>query len=108
MKRRHLFILYALFWIVALGLILMNADFFRHLAMSVGQATAIALFMAVFGPFFLILYILTGFFFDVRDEDVTMAQLRQYLRRRSILIVLFLFSMTLFVALTFYGVSFQR
>jgi len=107
MRRLHLFIIYGLLWILTIGNLLLNADFFRHQAGAVGQAGAIAWFMILFGPFFLVLYLLTAFLFDTREEDITQDLLRAFLYRRRMLIGLFIFSMVMFVLLTFYGVSYK-
>ncbi len=108
MKRFHLQIVYSLLWMLTTGLFLISTDTFRQIAGVSGQAGAIARFMILFGPAFFILYLLTAFLFDVREETVTTAQFRAFLYRRRLLVGLFLFSMILFVFLTFYGVSFKR
>jgi len=108
MKRLHLQIIYSLLWMLTTGLFLINAGHFRQMADSIGQAGAIARFMMLFGPAFFILYLLTAFLFDVREETVTAAHFRVFLYRRRLPIGLLLFSMILFVILTFYGVSFKR
>ena len=108
MKRSHLLILYGLFWVLTIGLLLLNADFFRHLAVRKGQAGAIAWFMSLFGPLFFGLYLLTAFLFDVRKDDITWGRLKAFLYQRRMMLGLFLFSMVMFVLLTFYGVSYKR
>lgn len=108
MKRSRLVIIYAVLWILTAGLFLVAADTFRQIAGSDGQAGAIARFMMLFGPAFFILYLLTGFLFDVREENITLTLFRSFLYRRRLLIVLIVFSMILFVLLAFYGVSFER
>jgi hypothetical protein len=108
MKRLHLKIIYGLLWVLTTGLFLFNAGHFRQIAGSIGQAGAIAWFMFFFGPTFFILYLLTAFLFDIREEMVTVAHFRAFFYRRRLLIGLLVFSMILFVLLTFYGVSFKR
>jgi hypothetical protein len=108
MKRPHLLILYGLLWVLTIGLLMLNADFFRQLASLQGQGLAIAWFMILLGPFFFALYLLTAFLFDTRKEDITGNSLKLFLYRRRMLLVLFLFSMVMFVLLTFYGVSYKR
>ncbi len=108
MKRSHLLILYGLLWLLTVGLFLLNADFFRQLALGTGQAGAIAWFISLFGPFFFALYLLTAFLFDVRKDDITWVRFKAFLHQRRMLLGLFLFSMVMFVLLTFYGVSFKR
>ncbi len=108
MKRLHLQIIYGLFWILTIGILLLNADFFRHLAVLSGQARAIEWFMILLGPFFFALYLLTAFLFDTREGSITRDQFKTFLQRRRTLIGLFVFSMILFVLLTFYGVSFKK
>ena len=108
MKRSHLLILYGALWVLTIGLLLLNADFFRQLAVRNGQAGAIAWFMSLFGPFFFGLYLLTAFLFDVRKDDITWHRFKAFLYQRRMLLALFLFSMVMFVLLTFYGVSFRR
>jgi hypothetical protein len=108
MKRLHLQIIYGLLWILTIGILLLNADFFRHLAVLSGQARAIAWFMILLGPFFFTLYLLTAFLFDTREGSITSDQFKTFLQRRRTLIGLFVFSMILFVLLTFYGVSFKK
>ena len=51
MKRSHLLILYGALWVLTIGLLLLNADFFRQLAVRQGQAGAIAWFMSCLDPF---------------------------------------------------------
>lgn len=108
MKRSHLKIIYGLLWVLTTGLFIINAGHFRQIAGSIGQAGAIAWFMIFFGPAFFALYLLTAFLFDVRQEAITGVHFKAFLYRRRLLIGLLLFSMILFVILTFYGVSFQR
>ncbi len=108
MKRLHLRIIYALLWVLTAGIFLINAGHFRQVAGNIGQAGAIARFMIFFGPAFFMLYLLTAFLFDVRQDVVTTAHFRAFLYRRRLPIGLLLFSMILFVLLTFYGVSFKR
>lgn len=108
MKRLHLQIIYGLLWMLTAGLFLINTGTFRQIAGVSGQAVAIARFMILFGPVFFILYLLTAFLFDVREKTVTAAHFRAFLHRRRLLVGLFIFSMILFVFLTFYGVSFKR
>jgi hypothetical protein len=108
MKRLHLQIIYGLLWILTMGILLLNADFLRHLAVLSGQDSAIAWFMILFGPFFFALYLLTAFLFDTREGSITSDQFKTFLQRRRTLIGLFVFSMILFVLLTFYGVSFKK
>jgi len=108
MKRLHLQIIYGLLWVLTTGFFLINADFFRQIAGSMGQAGAIAWFMTFFGPAFFILYLLTAFLFDIKEETLTGNHVKTFLYRRRLPIGLFLFSIILFVILTFYGVSFKR
>ncbi len=108
MKRSHLLILYGLLWVLTIGLLLLNADSFRLLAVREGQAQAIAWFMSLLGPFFFALYLLTAFLFDARKDEITWGRLKAFLYQRRMLLGLFLFAMVMFVLLTFYGVSFQR
>ncbi len=108
MKRLHLQIIYGLLWVLTTGFFLINADFFRQIAGSMGQAGAIAWFMTFFGPAFFILYLLTAFLFDIKEETLTENHVKTFLYRRRLPIGLFLFSIILFVILTFYGVSFKR
>ena len=108
MKRLHLQIIYGLLWILTMGILLLNIDFFRHLAVLSGQARAIEWFMILLGPFFFALYLLTAFLFDTREGSITSDQFKTFLQRRRTLIGLFVFSMILFVLLTFYGVSFKK
>lgn len=108
MKRLHLQIIYGLLWILTMGILLLNADFLRHLAVLSGQARAIEWFMILLGPFFFALYLLTAFLFDTREGSITRDQFKTFLQRRRTLIGLFVFSMILFVLLTFYGVSFKK
>jgi len=104
MKRLHLQIIYGLLWILTSGFFLINADYFRQLAVSVGQAMAIARFMIFFGPAFFVLYLTTAFLFDVKDEILTGAHLKSFLSRRRLPIGLFLFALVVFVLLTFSGI----
>jgi len=108
MKRLHLRIIYGLLWVLTTGLFLINTGHFRQIADSIGQAGAIAWFMIFFGPAFFALYLLTAFLFDVRQDVITTAHFKAFLYRRRLPIGLLVFSMILFVLLTFYGVSFQR
>jgi FtsH-binding integral membrane protein len=108
MKRSHLKIGYAVLWILTTGLFLLVTGAFRQISGSIGQAGAIAWFTLLFGPLFFVLYLLTAFLFDVRDETVTAAQFRAFLHRRRLLVGLFVFSLIVFVLLSFYGVSFKR
>jgi hypothetical protein len=108
MKRSHLKIVYGLLWVLTAGLFLIVSGAFRQIAGSIGQAGAIAWFMLLFGPAFFILYLLTAFLFDVREETVTPAQFRAFVYRRRLLVGLFVFSLIVFVLLSFYGVSFKR
>jgi hypothetical protein len=108
MKRLHLRIIYALLWLLTTGIFLNHAGHFRQIAGNIGQAGAIAWFMVFFGPAFFALYLLTAFLFDVRQDVVTTAHVKAFLYRRRLPIGLLLFSMILFVILTFYGVSFER
>ena len=108
MKRLHLQIIYGLLWVLTTGFFLINAEFFRQIAESMGQAGAIAWFMTFFGPAFFILYLLTAFLFDIKEETLTENHVKTFLYRRRLPIGLFLFSIILFVILTFYGVSFKR
>jgi hypothetical protein len=64
--------------------------------------------MILLGPFFFALYLLTAFLFDTREGSITSDQFKTFLQRRRTLIGLFVFSMILFVLLTFYGVSFKK
>lgn len=108
MKRLHLRIIYALLWVLTTGLFIINVGHFRQIADRIGQAGAIAWFMVFFGPAFFALYLLTAFLFDVRQDVVTAAHVKTFLYRRRLPIGLLLFSMIIFVILTFYGVSFKR
>jgi hypothetical protein len=108
MKRLHLRIMYGLLWVLTTSLFIINAGHFRRIAESIGQAGAIAWFMVLFGPAFFALYLLTAFLFDVRQNVITTAHFKAFLYRRRLPIGLLLFSMILFVLLTFYGVSFER
>ena len=108
MKRLHLQIIYGQLWILTMGILLLIADFLSHLAVLSGQARAIAWFMILLGPFFFTLYLLTAFLFDTREGSITSDQFKTFLQRRRTLIGLFVFSMILFVLLTFYGVSFKK
>jgi hypothetical protein len=108
MKRPHLRIIYGLQWVLTTSLFIINAGHFRRMADSIGQAGAVAWFMIFFGPAFFILYLLTAFLFDVRQDIVTIAHFKAFLYRRRLPVGLLLFSMILFVLLTFYGVSFKR
>jgi hypothetical protein len=108
MKRFHLRIMYGLLWVLTTSLFIINAGHFRRIAENIGQAGAIAWFMVFFGPAFFALYLLTAFLFDVRQNVITTAHFKAFLYRRRLPIGLLLFSMILFVLLTFYGVSFER
>ena len=108
MKRSHLKIIYGMLWVLTTGLFLVFAGAFRQIAGVSGQAWAITRFMLLFGPAFFILYLLTAFLFDVREETMTIAHFRAFFYRRRLLVGMFVFSLFVFVLLNFYGVSFNR
>lgn len=108
MKRSRLKLIYGLLWVLTTGLFLVVGGAFREVAGASGQAVAIARFMLLFGPPFFVLYLLTAFLFDVREETVTVEHFRTFLYRRRLPVGLFVFSLIVFVLLSFYGVSFKR
>lgn len=108
MKRSRLKLIYGLLWVLTTGLFLVVGGAFREVAGASGQAVAIARFMLLFGPPFFVLYLLTAFLFDVREEIVTVEHFRTFLYRRRLPVGLFVFSLIVFVLLSFYGVSFKR
>jgi hypothetical protein len=108
MKRSRLKLIYGLLWVLTTALFLILSGVFRQVAGASGQAVAIARFMLLFGPVFFVLYLLTAFLFDVREETLTMRHFRTFLYRRRLPVGLFVFSLVVFVLLSFYGVSFKR
>lgn len=101
MKRRDYLIIYAVLWMVAIGLILFrfNPFFPSGWAASSSHGAAVTGFMIFYGPFFFILYLMTGFLIEVRDPFLTVDQATGYVRKRRRIIGLFLLALVLFVLL---------
>lgn len=108
MKRLHLRIAYSLLWVMTTGLFLIFTGRFRELAGDLGQGGAIAWFMLLFGPAFVLLYLMTAFLFDVRQDTITKMHITSFLYQRRVPIGLLVFSMILFVLFAFYGAPLKR
>jgi len=70
-------------------------------AAATKHGAAIMWFMIFYGPFFIILYLMTGVLIDIREKYYALDHFKAYLRQRRFLIALFLLTMIVFVFLNF-------
>lgn len=93
--------IYAVLWAVVIGLILFRFNPAIHVlpTLSSSHGTSVMGFMIFYGPLFFILYLMTGFIIEVREQYVSLNQLKGYLRKRRISTMLFLSGLILFVLL---------
>lgn len=91
MKRRYIYVFYAAIWILTLWLI-----YGVHLSGAGPLLT-----MLLYGPPVALLYIVTLFLMDVRDETFDASQVKAFFRRRRLAIGFFLFGMIVLILLLF-------
>ncbi len=91
MKRRQLYILYGGLWFL-LGFLLLSSlpkELAHHWA---GQGSLVFPLLLIYGAPVLILYLISAFLFDVREEILTRDMFLTFLRRRRMLITAFVFA----------------
>ncbi len=91
MKRRQLYIVYGGLWLL-LGFLLLSSLPKELAHQWAGQGSLVLPLLIIYGAPVLVLYLISAFLFDVREEILTRKLLLTFLRRRRILITAFVFA----------------